>query len=326
MLTSGVMTDHVPVASGRGAQERYAPERYTPEWLPTSVAQHAAVPDMLPVGAPGKVGLLDLRFEMVDGRTELTEHFQAAPLHIPRALYLDPEQPDMPYVMIMSSGGGILQGDRCRADLYCGAGTSVHITTQTATRLYRMEQDYATQLIGITAAPGSYVEYLPETTIPFGGSRFYQQTTVTADPEATVVIGEKLMAGRLARGERHAYTAYCTDLEVRAPDGRLLFADPIRLIPDECPVSGPGVMADFGVMASLYVVTGAKPAQEVADAMHQALARTGLLGGASVLPHEVGAWARVFGDRSPETEAAFHQVWDAVRQLLLDGPAPDRRR
>ncbi|QXJ26559.1 urease accessory protein UreD [Actinomadura graeca] len=299
------------------------------------MARHAAVPETLPVGAPGKLGVLDLRFEEHGGRTELTGHYQTAPLHIPRPLYPDPEQPGMPYVMLMSSGGGVLQGDRCRADLDCGAGTTVHVTTQTATRLYRMEQDYATQLVGITAGPGAYAEYLPRATIPFAGSRFYQRTTVTADPESTVVVGEKLMAGRLARGERHAYTVYCTDLEVRAPDGRLLFADPVRLVPDERGVSGPGVMADFGVMASLYVVTAAKPAQQVADTMHDALAGagllagadplagTGLLAGASVLPGDVGAWARLFGARSPEVEAAFFQIWDAVRRLLLGGPAPD---
>lgn len=174
-------------------------------------------------------------------------------------------------------------------------------------------------------AAGSYVEYLPATTIPFAGARFYQRMSVTADPEATVVLGEKLMAGRLARGERHAYTAYCTDLEVRDPDGDLLFADPIRLVPADRAATGAAVMGDFGLMASLYVLTSARPAQEVSDTMHEALTRTGLLGGASVLPGGRGAWARMLGDRSPEVDAAFFQTWDAVRRLLLGVPAPDRR-
>ncbi|WP_243715966.1 urease accessory protein UreD [Actinomadura darangshiensis] len=294
-------------------------------WVPDSVARHAAVPGTLPVGSPGKVGVLDLRFDAVAGRTELTGHFQRAPLHIARPFYLDPELPGMPYVMLMSSGGGVLQGDRYRTDLTCVAGTSVHVTTQTATRLYRMERDYATQLVGITAGPGSYVEYLPDTTIPFADSRFYQRTTITADPASTVVVGEKLMAGRLARGERHAYTAYCTDLEVLDPSGRLLFADPLRLVPDEHEATGPAVMAGYGVMASLYVVTSTASAQQVADAMHEALARSGLLGGASVLPDDRGAWARVLGDRSPEVGAAFFAAWDAVRRLLLNVPAPAAR-
>ncbi|MFI0372624.1 urease accessory protein UreD [Actinomadura sp. 1N219] len=324
MLTGAVTAPERSPAPASGAagvpapaaQDRCAPERCTPEWLPAAVADHAAVPDTLPVGAAGKVGVLELAFAETGGGTVLTGHFQKAPLHTTRPLYPDPARPGMPHVMVMSSGGGVLQGDRYRMELDCGPGTSVHVTTQTATRLYRMDHDYATQMIDITAAAGAYVEYLPETTIPFGGSRYYQRLRVTADPDATIVLGEKLMAGRLARGERHAYTAYCTDLDVHDPGGRLLFADPIRLVPAECPVTGPTAMDDFGLMASLYVITGAKPAQRAADTMHQAITESGLRGGASVLPAGCGAWARILGDRSPEVDAAYRRTLDAVRDLL----------
>jgi urease accessory protein len=324
VLTRVTALPDTPSGPGAGPA-RTAPERCTPEWLPAEVSCHRAVPDTLPVGSPGKVGVLELTFGVSGGRTELMSHFQKAPLHITRPLYLDSGLPGMPYVMFMSSGGGVLQGDRYRIELDCGPGTSVHFGTQTATRLYRMEHDYATQAVELNAAPGSYVEYLPETTIPFGDSRFYQRMNVTAAPDATVVLGEKLMAGRLARGERHAYTAYCTDLEVHDPEGGALFADPVRLVPEEYGPTGPAVMGDYGLLASLYVVTGTRPAEDVAHAMHEAISGTGLRGGASLLPGERGAWARILGDRSPEVEAAFHRTWDAVRRLLLGVPAPGRR-
>ncbi|MFA1545913.1 urease accessory protein UreD [Actinomadura chokoriensis] len=312
MLT-GVMA---PAETPAGGLARTAPERCAPEWVPAEVARYASTPDTLPVGSPGKVGVLELRFAVAGGRTELTGCFQKAPLHTTRPLYPDAGRPGMPHVLFMSSGAGVLQGDRFRVALDCGPGTSVHFTTQTAARIYRMEHDYATQVVELTAGPGSHVEYLPATTIPFGDSRFYQRMSVTADPEATVVLGEKLMAGRLAREEWHAYTAYCTDLEVHDPDGRLLFADPLRLVPDEHEVTGPAVMGGFGLMASLYVVTRTRGAQEIADVMHEALAGTGLCGGASVLPGGCGAWARMLGDRSPEVEAAFQRTCDAVRRFL----------
>ncbi|WP_240809728.1 urease accessory protein UreD [Actinomadura sp. WMMA1423] len=312
--------------SGSGGTDRLSPERYLPRWVPDAVRRHASAVDMLPVGSPGKVGLLDLEFERVGGRTELTGRYQKAPLHIIRPLYPDPAVPDLPYVMLMSSGGGVLQGDRYRVDVSCGEGASVHVTTQGATRLYRMEQDYATQIVGLTVGPGGYLEYLPDTTIPFGGTRFYQHVAITAHPDSTVVVGETMLAGRLARGERHAYTALCSDVEVHDTTGRLLFADPLHLVPEERAVTGPAVMDDFGVLASLYVVTTASPAQDVADAMHEALAGTGLRAGASVLPGDRGAWARVLGEWSPEVETAFMGAWDAVRRLLLGVPAPDRRR
>lgn len=310
-------------SAGSASSARTAAERCAPAWLPAEVARHAATPDTLPVGSPGKVGVLELGFAVRGGRTELTGCFQKAPLHTTRPLFPDPARPGTPHVMVMSSGGGVLQGDRYRMALDCGPGTSVHVTTQTATRIYRMEHDYATQVVELAAGPGSRVEYLPATTIPFADSRFYQRVSVTADPEATVVLGETVMAGRLARGERHAYTAYCTDLDVRDPAGRLLFADPVRLVPAEHAATGPAVMDGFGLMASLYVVTGARPAQEVADALHEALAGTGLRGGASVLPGGCGAWARVLGDRSPEVDAAFRLACAAVRRLV---PEPSGRR
>ncbi|RFU38382.1 urease accessory protein UreD [Actinomadura logoneensis] len=276
----------------------------------------------MPVGSPGKVGVLELGFASVQGRTELTGHFQKAPLHIARPLYPDAARPDMPHVMVLSSGGGVLQGDRYRITADCGPGTAVHFGTQTATRLYRMEHDFATQLVELAAGPGAYVEYLPQTTIPFGGTRYHQHLRVTASATSTVVLGDRLMAGRLARGERHAYTAYCADLEVHDGDGRLLFADPVRLVPADGTVTGPTVMGGFGLMASLYAVTAAAPATELADLLHGALAGTGLRGGASVLPGGRGAWARVFGVHSPEVEAAFFGLWDAVRRRLLGVPAP----
>jgi len=321
-VRSGVMES----PGGSGVIDRLSPEWYLPRWVPGSVARYAGELDTLPVGSPGKVGILQLAFERIGGRTELTGHYQKTPLQITRPLYYDPERPDMPYLMFMSASGGILQGDRYRIDVSCGPGSSVHLTTQAATRLYRMEQDYATQLVNLTAGPGCYLEYLPDTTIPFAGSRYYQRIGVTVAQDATVVLGETMMAGRLVRGERHAYTAYCSDVEVRDTSGRLLFADPLRLVPGERAVTGPAVMDGFGLLSSLYVITGSEPAQVVADTMHAALTGTGLRAGAGVLPGERGAWARVLGDRSPEVEAALHLAWNAVRELLLGVPAPDRRK
>ncbi|MEU8322219.1 urease accessory protein UreD [Nonomuraea sp. NPDC048881] len=309
-----------------GPVDRLAAGHYTIDSVPADVARHAGVPDTLPVGSPGKVGVLELAFERRGGRTELTGHFQKAPLQIMRPHYYDPARPDLPYVMVMSTGGGVLQGDRHRLDVACGAGASVHVTTQAATKLYRMEQDYATQLVSLTAGPDGYLEYLPDPVIPFAGSRFYQRTLVSAGPGATVIVGETVLAGRLARGERHAYTAYCNDLDVRDAGGGLLFADPLRLVPDRAPVTGPAMFGEHGVLSSLYVITSAVPAAELAGALHEVAAGSGLPGGASTLPNGAGAWARLLGPESPPVLAALERLWDLARRAVTGHPAPDRRK
>ncbi|WP_245647137.1 urease accessory protein UreD [Microtetraspora niveoalba] len=319
-------------AAGGPPPDRLAPEWYTLSWVPEEVTRYSRVPDTLPVGSPGKVGVLDLAFARTARRTEVSGHFQKSPLQIMRPHYYDPGRPDMAYVMLLSSGGGILQGDRYRTDVVCGPGTAVHLTTQAATRIYRMEQDYATQLVRLTAGPDSYLEYLPDAVIPFADSRYYQRVEVVADPSATVVIGDMVLAGRLARGERHAYTAFCGDLEVAGPDGETVFADTVRLVPGDAEVAGPAVFGDFGVMGSLFVVTGAVPASEMADALHRAVAPragppdAGLRAGASVLPGERGAWVRALGPESPPVGRVLRAAWDAARRLVLGVPAPEPRK
>ncbi|MFD7922174.1 urease accessory protein UreD [Streptomyces sp. NPDC059740] len=284
-------------------------------------------PDTLAAGRPGKVGLLELRYARVGDRTELVDRYQKSPLQVMRPLYVDPLRPDMPVTYLMSTGGGILQADRNRIDVDCGPDTAVHLTTQAATKVHRMEFDHATQVVNLRVQDGSYVEYLPDPLIPYRDARFYQHTRVTLDSSATVLLGETIAAGRLARDERHAYRMLFSDLEVRRPDGSLLAVDSVRLEPQSAGgVSGPAVFAGHDLTASLYVLTPLAPAARVADVLHEALLATGLLFGVSVLPDDSGAWARILSSDSPAVTRAVRAAWDAVRRLLIGVPAPDLRK
>ncbi|MET9991785.1 urease accessory protein UreD [Streptomyces mutabilis] len=308
-------------------RDRLAPEYFEPVRLPPEVAALSATPDTLGPGSPAKVGILDLAFARRGDRTELVERYQKAPLEIMRPLYVDPALPGMACTYVMATGGGVAQADRYRIDLRCGPGTQALFTTQAATKIYRMDHDYATQRVHLTAAEGSYVEYLPDPLIPFQGSRFHQGTVLTVDEAATVVYGETITAGRIARGERHAYTALTGDLEIRRPDGRLLAVDTLRLRPQgPGGVTGPGVFAGHDHVATLFVVGGGRPAAEIADALHAGLTPHQVRFGASVLPEECGAWVRVLSCDQPRLTVAVRAAWDAVRRLLIGHPAPDLRK
>ncbi|ASR00449.1 urease accessory protein [Streptomyces sp. 11-1-2] len=287
----------------------------------------AGTPDTLAAGRPGKVGLLELGYARVGDRSELVHRYQKSPLQIMRPLYVDPLRPDMPVTYLMSTGGGIVQADRNRVDVECGPGTAVHLTTQAATKLHRMEFDHATQVVHLTAAAHSYVEYLPDPLIPYRDARFYQQTRLTADPTATVVLGETIAAGRLARGERHAYRLLFSDLEIMRPDGEPVVVDTVRLDPREPgSVTGPAVFGGHDLMATLYAVTPLAPAARVADTLHEALLSTGLAFGVSVLPDDCGAWTRIMGSDPPAVTRALRTAWNALRALLIGVPAPDLRK
>jgi urease accessory protein len=135
-----------------------------------------------------------------------------------------------------------------------------------------------------------------------------------------------MLAGRLARGERHAYTVYCSDLSVHRPGGALLFADPLRLVPGRSPVAGPAMFGEHGVLSTLYVITQAVEAGALADALHEVAAGGGTAGGASTLPNGAGAWVRLLGPESPPVLATLDRLWDLARRLIVGHPAPDRRK
>lgn len=310
------------------AVARLAPDHYEARPLPAEVAAYAAVPQTLPAGAPGKVGILELAFGPVDGRTELLARYQKSPLQIMRPLYFDSERPDMAIVFAMSASAGLVQGDRCRIDVVCEPGSAVHLTTQGATKVLGMERDYATSVVNLTVASGCLVEYLPDPIIPCAGSRSYHRTRVTIAPGATAIVGETIRAGRLAHGERHVWDVLATDLEVRRPDGRPLVLDRVRLTPAGQPggICGPGVLGGEDQLAALHVISDAAPAAEIAAALRAALADAPLRWGVSVLPGDCGAWVRLLGSSSPDLDRAMRAAWDAARRLVAGVPAPRMRK
>lgn len=305
-----------------------SPEHYEARPLPPEVAAYSSPPETLGPGTAGKVGILDLSFAPVDGRTELVHRFQKSPLHITRPLYFDPERPDLAIVIAMSAGAGLLQGDRQKIDVSCERGSALHLTTQGATKVMRMDDDYATSVVDLTIDSDCLLEYLPDAIIPCRGSRSYHGLQLSVAENSTAIVSETIRAGRLAHGERHAYDVLASDLVIRRRDGPLLAVDRIRLAPGGAAgLGGPGVLGDEDQLATLHVVSDAAPPAALVETLRGALGEVpDVRWGVSELPHECGAWVRLLGSDSPRVDRALEIAWDAVRKLLIGAPAPRLRK
>jgi urease accessory protein len=254
--------------------------------------------------------------------------YQRAPLHIYRPIYLDPYQPGMAFIFMQQSGDGFVQGDRYRIDIDCAAGSAAHITTQALTKVYAARQNFVTQLVNLRAGAGAVLEYLPDPVVPFRGSRLFQRTYVTADPDSTVLLSDTLLPGRVAHGEAHAYDLYWAETEVCRPDGTLLFADVLRLHPaaGDDPKSI-GLLGAYDVVATLSIVTRKLDPTALVSLMRSALAAyPAVLAGATELPDGCGAAARFLGTSSTAVQTALRSVWNAARLELLGAPAPNLRK
>jgi urease accessory protein len=282
----------------------------------------------LPVGAPGKVGVLELTLAASGGTTRVHRQYQRSPLYAYRPIHLDPGRPDMAFVFVQQAGDGLVQGDRCRIDVRCGPGSALHLTTQAATNVFRGPQDFAQQLVNLRADAEAVVEYLPDPLVPFRGARLFQRTCVTAHRSATVIFGETLLPGRVAHGEAHDYDEVGCETELRSPGGRLQFADVLRLSPGngQDPRSL-GMLGGHDVVATLFVVTAELDPPAIVTRLRDALAACPhVLAGASELPGGRGAAARILGPSSKAVKTAMHSAWNAARVALFGIPAPDLRK
>ncbi|MEK8225310.1 urease accessory protein UreD [Oerskovia sp. M15] len=134
-----------------------------------------------------------------------------------------------------------------------------------------------------------------------------------------------MVAGRLARDERHRYTVFASDFEVRRPDGRIVALDRVRLTPEGGQTGGLAVLGDRDVLSTLYVLTPDAPAAELADLLHSVLAEhpeEDLLLGVSALPGDVGVWVRIVGDDTTAVARANTAAWRAVHLFLSGNEAP----
>ncbi|MGH8887411.1 MAG: urease accessory protein UreD [Egibacteraceae bacterium] len=307
-----------PARSGGALAQRVAVER-----LPPAFARFEHQPEQMPAGAPGKLGLLQLRFEAQDGRTRLASGYASGPQRVGRALHLDPELPGMAFAFIQSVSGGILQGDRLGVEITVAERAQAHVTTQSATKLYRMDRNYATQRLRVRVESGAYLEFLPDYLIPYRNARFYQEVTLEVADDATVVFSDALAPGRTASGETFAYDLLHTRLEARDLFGGLRFTDTLLLEPGRRDPRRTGSLAGRSDLGTLYVLTRAVGSSGLADRLHDCVnAVSGVVGGASRLPGGDGVVARMIGDSSRAVQAALHQAWRTVRTATLGVGVP----
>lgn len=276
------------------------------------------------VGRPGKVGMLELDFEVLGGATRIANHHQRFPLQAFRPIHLNPHEPEMAFVYVMSHGGTV-RGNRYRLDLTCGPGATAHVTTQSAAKIYRMDRNYASQIVHLKAGPESVLEYLPEPVIPCRDSRFCGRIELEVHPTATVILGETLLPGRVAHGEHHVYTIHDSRIEVRSTGGELLFTDALKFEPRRASPHSPGRLGSHAVFASLYAISQRVRARLLADRLHARLVEfPDVRAGVSELPNGAGAWVRILSANSIDAAAALHAAWDEARVALIGAGAPNR--
>lgn len=251
-------------------------------------------------------------------RTFIRTLITKPPLLVQRALYPNTNFPAMAHIYIMSSAGGILQGDNIKIEITAGNNTSSHITTQAATKIYKMEGGYASQDIDIVIGDYSYLEFMPEEIIPYKSSRFFQKVNLKIGSTSTILYSEIITAGRIASGEIFEFDScflrtFCVD-----ENNKIIFLDPMNIQPMH--YSKEQLCALFGnktILSTIYVITKSIKYEilesEIAKVTNYFRP---MCCGYSALPHKGGAVVRMVSNSIDHIRKLNISITDSVRSLI----------
>jgi urease accessory protein len=271
----------------------------------------------------GKVGILRLKLEKdsATGNTIIKEQYSRVPLFVQRAMYLEETLPAMAYVYIVSPSGGILQGDRYQIDIKLGNNTFAHVTTQGATRIYRMEKNYASQTIKINVDEESYFEYVPDQIIPFRNSRFYQEVHLNVHDNATMIYSEIIVPGRVASGEVFNYDICYIKTVGRNQLGKTRFIDTVKLEPRTENLRAKSNLGNLHVVGTIYIVTKEGYINDLNLQIDQKMrlleGKRMLSCGSSILPGRQGIIIRILGNSAEDVKKMIFEVIGITRKQIV---------
>ncbi len=260
---------------------------------------------------PGQNGeiKIDLQSDK-NSKTYIKSLMSKAPFLVQKAMYPESDYPQFAHVYIMSSSGGILQGDEQKIDITMGKNSVARITNQSATKIYKMEDGYASQYINIHGQERSYLEFVPHQIIPFKSSRFYQEVNLEVDENAVLVYSEIISAGRIASGEKYDFDI-CFLRTSAHRKGKMLFTDVMNLSHKDKPKLE-SVFERKNIFSTLYIIGGFE-IERIADEINLATKNTSLLASCSSLTHDCGIIVRMLADSVSEIIALTESITNILR-------------
>ena len=274
----------------------------------------------------GRVGELRLDYAKRDGRTVITHSYFTTPWKLLPPIYLD--DTGAAYTLLVNPSGGLVGGDGLSIDMNLDRDSHVLVSAPSANRVYRSEGKLSEQIINITVGPDAILEWLPEHTIPFAGSRFRQSIHATLAPGATIILWDALASGRMARDERWAFSDLENEIQITTASGEALVER--YVLEPASDLRGVGLVEEWDYVASFYVVNDAVSPEIWAELESKCAAMLEnlpgqVLGGVSRPPVQ-GLAIKLLARTAPDLTHMLDLLWAEVREALWNLPPVSLRK
>lgn len=193
-------------------------------------------------------GESSVAFDLKEGRTRLGDLYQRDPC---RVLFPEPEPGEPPLAVLLTTSGGVTDGDSLKMAIEVGPGATAVATTQAAEKIYRAAKGggHCTIEVAVAVREGATLDWLPQETIVFQGARLKRRSVADIAAGGILLACEMVVLGRAASGERFQSGLLLDSWSVRRV-GRLVWTDTLK-IEGETPKG-----AGFGAANALATVIG----------------------------------------------------------------------
>lgn len=187
--------------------------------------------------------------QVLEGRTRLATLFQegCAKIRLPHT-----HDASLQAVLI-NTAGGLTGGDEVRWAAEAAAGARLVLTTQACERVYRSLGDDARVSTQLTVRAGAHVDWLPQETILFEGSRLQRSLDVELEDGGSLFAVEAVLLGREAMGETARQARLSDTWRIRR-NGRLIHAEATRLSAEPLERDGLSLLDGKRAFATLLYV------------------------------------------------------------------------
>ena len=265
---------------------------------------------------------VDARLEFarsVLGETYLSKQYIAYPFHVTRPFYLEHDPPGMPTLYLQSVSGGLYGADEINLGIVIEREAMAQVTTQASTICHSMKGgEKAHQRLTLRVQEDAFFEYLADPVILFPGTKLANTVMIDTKPGASVLVVDSFLAHDPNAGDGR-FDTFEGELGVTR-DGELRCLD--RFVVDGNTFAELGPFTAHGTLAW---VSDADTSHVLAELNTYLAGQKEIYAGASLLPNNVGVWARVLAHNSHLLREVLTGCWQLIRKSHT-GIEPARRR
>ena len=231
-------------------------------------------------------------------------------------IHLDKEK--ISTYFILGLGGGYVEGEKYRNEIYLKEDARAIITTQAATKVYKCLNGHKTEQETIIKLENySVLEYISDSVILYKDSNYKQENNIYLTSSSTLIYCDGITSGWSSDGNKFQYNSLQLRTKIYV-DNKLVLLDNLLVNPKEDDVTGLGYFEGYENFGSLIVIDY-RISKEIIELLRKKLKDLNLpiSYGISQL-EENGFILRVLGNLTQNIEYAIRVCHNYVRNILLN--------